>query len=152
MQATNMTQRPIQDSKGKLLILTPGMGAVATTFFAGVEAVRRGTARPIGSLTQMQTIRIGPRSANKNPLIKELLPLAPLDSLAFAGWDVFTDDAYEAASRAEVLRRHDLEAHKEFLHTIKPMKAAFSQDYVKRLTGPNVKTEKNKRELAEALR
>ncbi len=73
-----MTQRPIQDSKGNLLVLTPGMGAVATTFFAGVEAVRRGTARPIGSLTQLQTIRIGPRSANKNPLIKEILPIAPL--------------------------------------------------------------------------
>ncbi|WP_394832696.1 inositol-3-phosphate synthase [Pendulispora rubella] len=147
-----MTQRPIKESKGKLLVLTPGMGAVATTFFAGVEAVRRGTALPIGSVTQMQTIRIGPRSENRNPLIRDFVPLAPLDSLAFAGWDVFPDDAFEAASRAEVLRRHDLEAHKEFLHSIKPMKAAFSRDYVKRLDGPNVKTAKNKLELAEEIR
>ena len=143
---------PLSPSKGKLLVLTPGMGAVATTFIAGVEAVRRGRAAPIGSLTQLQTIRVGERSRNKNPLIKDLLPLAGLDDIVFAGWDVFADSAYEAARRAEVLQPHDLEPLKDFLHDIKPMKAAFDGSYVRRLDGPNVKSENSKRALAEALR
>ncbi len=143
---------PLAPSEGRLLVLTPGMGAVATTFIAGVEAVRRGRAAPIGSLTQMQTIRVGERSKNKNPLIKALLPLAPLDDLVFAGWDVFPDSAYEAARRAEVLQPEDLEPHKEFLHGIRPMKAAFDGNYVRRLDGPNVKSENSKRALAESLR
>jgi myo-inositol-1-phosphate synthase len=128
------------------------MGAVATTFIAGVESVRRGRAAPIGSLTQLQTIRVGERSRNKNPLIKDLLPLASLQDIAFAGWDVFDDSAYEAARRAEVLQPHDLEPLKEFLHGIKPMKAAFDASYVRRLDGPNCKTANSKRALAEALR
>src|SRR5688572_14471343 len=143
---------PLSKPKGKLLVLTPGMGAVATTFIAGVEAVRRGRAAPIGSLTQLQTIRVGERSRNKNPLIKDLLPLAALDDIVFAGWDVFADSAYEAARRAEVLQPHDLEPLKDFLHDIKPMKAAFDGNYVRRLDGPNVKSENSKRALAEALR
>jgi myo-inositol-1-phosphate synthase len=143
---------PLSKPKGKLLVLTPGMGAVATTFIAGVEAVRRGRAAPIGSLTQLQTIRVGERSRNKNPLIKDLLPLAGLDDIVFAGWDVFADSAYEAARRAEVLQPHDLEPLKDFLHDIKPMKAAFDGSYVRRLDGPNVKSENSKRALAEALR
>ncbi|TNF29850.1 MAG: inositol-3-phosphate synthase [Deltaproteobacteria bacterium] len=142
----------VRPHKGKLLVLTPGMGAVATTFIAGVEAVRRGNARPIGSLTQMQTIRIGKRSENQAPLIKDFLPLAQLEDLEFAGWDVYPDDAYDAAARAKVLDRHDLEPLADFLHSVQPMQAAFDPEYVKRLDGPNVKPTKNKRELAEALR
>jgi myo-inositol-1-phosphate synthase len=137
---------------GKLLILTPGLGAVATTFIAGVESVRRGLSRPIGSLTQMQTIRLGARSENKNPLIRDLLPIAPLDDLVFGGWDIFADDAYEAAVRAEVLSDRTLAPLADFLHDIKPMSAAFNRDYVKRLDGPNVKKAASKRALAEALR
>ncbi|MFT7581356.1 MAG: myo-inositol-1-phosphate synthase, partial [Myxococcota bacterium] len=100
---------PIKPSDGKLLVLTPGMGAVATTFIAGVEAVRQGNAKPVGSLTQMQAIRIGPRSKNNAPLIKDFLPLAKLEDLTFAGWDVYPDDAYDAAVRADVLKPQDLE-------------------------------------------
>src|SRR6476646_2339611 len=101
-------QRKPTPHAGKLLVLTPGMGAVSTTFFAGVEAVRRGIAKPIGSLTQLQTIRIGKRSENRNPYIRDLLPLAPLADLAFAGWDIFPVDAYEAARRADVLGHQHL--------------------------------------------
>ncbi len=137
---------------GKLLVLLPGMGAVATTFIAGVEAIRRGDAAPIGSLTQMQTIRIGKRSDNVAPLIKDFLPLAPLSDLEFAGWDVYADDAFDAATRAEVLRREHLEPMADFLHGVKPMQAAFDKRYVRRLDGPNVKATRSKRELAEALR
>jgi myo-inositol-1-phosphate synthase len=128
------------------------MGAVATTFMAGVESIRRGLTLPVGSLTQMQCIRIGKRSANQNPMIKELVNLAPLDDIVFAGWDVFADDAFEAASRAAVLKPSDLAPLSDFLHSIKPMTACFDQHYVKRLDGPNVKKEKNKLELAQLLR
>jgi len=137
---------------GKLLVLTPGMGAVATTFIAGVEAVRRGLAKPFGSITQLQTIRLGRRSDNRQPLIRDLLDLAPLSDLCFAGWDVFPDSAYEAARRADVLNSANLDPLADFLHGIKPMPAAFDQEYVRRLDGPNVKKTKNKRDLAEALR
>lgn len=142
----------IKPANGKLLVLTPGMGAVGTTFMAGVESVRRGLSRPIGSLTQLQTIRIGDRSDNKNPLIKDFLPLANLNDIVFAGWDVYPDSAYEAAVRAQVLQPSDIEPLKEALHSIKPMTAAFDQQYVKKLSGPNVKKLKNKKALAEALR
>ncbi len=142
----------VAPAQGKLLVLTPGMGAVSTTFMAGVEAVRRGRALPIGSLTQMQTVRLGKRSENRNPLIKDLVPLATLDDITFAGWDVFADSAYEAARRAEVLNPQDLEPLKDFLHEIKPMQAAFDSAYVRRLDGPNVKASNSRRELAEALR
>ena len=138
--------------QGKLLVLTPGLGAVATTFIAGVESVRKGRSEPIGSITQMQTIRIGKRSENNSPLIRDFADLAPLDDLCFAGWDVFEDDGYAAAERAGVLRPEVLSPLADFLHGIKPMKAAFDQEYVKRLDGPNVKESKNKFELAEALR
>jgi len=143
---------PIKPENGKLLVLTPGMGAVGTTFIAGVESIRKGLTKPFGSITQMQTIRLGARSGNNNPLIKDFLPLADLNDIVFGGWDVFPDSAYEAAARAEVLKKENLEPIKDFLHTIKPMTAAFDQNYVKRLSGPNVKTLTNKRELAEALR
>jgi myo-inositol-1-phosphate synthase len=142
----------VPPAPGKLLILTPGLGAVTTTFIAGVEAVRRGLATPIGSLSQMQTIRLGNRSKNRNPLIKDLLPLARLDDIVFASWDIFSDSAYEAALRADVLQRSDLEPLRDFLHDIKPMKAAFDIRYVTRLDGPNGKSQNSKRGLAEAIR
>jgi myo-inositol-1-phosphate synthase len=142
----------IAPHKGKLLILTPGLGAVSTTFIAGVESIRRGLAKPIGSVTQMQTIRLGRRSANRFPLIREVVDLAPLEDLEFGAWDVFSDDAYDAAVRARVLRPETLEPLAEFLHGIKPMTAAFDQRYVKRLDGENVKPTTNKQELADALR
>ncbi|MEM1271505.1 MAG: inositol-3-phosphate synthase [Bacteroidota bacterium] len=146
------TAQTIAPNDGKLLVLLPGMGAVATTFIAGVEAVRRGNARPIGSLTQMQAIRLGKRSENRNPLIRDFLPLAPLDTLEFGGWDVFADDAFDAASRADVLTPKDLNPLEDFLRTVKPMTAAFDKTYVKRLDGPNVKDAKTKYDLAQELR
>ena len=146
------SQKTISPADGKLLVLTPGMGAVATTFIAGVESIRKGIARPIGSLTQMQTIRLGKRSKNRNPLIKDFLPLASLEQLEFAGWDVIDDDAYENCIRNGVLKKEDIEPIADFLKSIKPMKAAFDQNYVKLLQGTNVKETTHRRELAEAIR
>ncbi len=142
----------IAPATGRLLVLTPGMGAVATTFFAGVEAARRGLAKPVGSLTQMQTIRLGRRSENRNPLIKDLLPLAELDDLEMAGWDVYPEDAYAAAKRAGVLRPEDLTPVADFLRRIRPMPAAFDQRYVTRLDGDHVKPFESRADLVQALR
>ncbi len=141
----------IAPASGKLGILTPGLGAVATTFIAGVESVRRGLSKPIGSLTQMATIRLGKRTENRSPLIKDFVPLAGLDDLVFGAWDPIADDAYTAAKKAGVLEERDLEPIKDFLSTIKPMPAAFENKYVTRINGTNVKTG-TKREQAEALR
>jgi myo-inositol-1-phosphate synthase len=143
----------IQSSEGKLGVLLPGFGAVATTFVAGVESFRRNLAKPIGSLTQMQTIRLGKRTDERAPLIKDFVDLAGLDQLVFGTWDPIPDDGYASAVNAGVLDRHEhLEPIKDFLSSIQPMPAAFSTDYVKKLEGPNVKKAANKRELAEALR
>jgi myo-inositol-1-phosphate synthase len=142
----------IQPAQGKLGVMIPGMGAVATTFVAGVEAVRTGIASPIGSLTQMGTIRLGKRTEGRSPKIKEFVPLAGLDDLMFTGWDIFEDDMHTAASKAGVLERDLLDKVKGRLTTIKPMKAVFDHNYVKKITGPNVKKGKNKLELAEQLR
>jgi len=130
----------------------PGMGAVSTTFMAGVELVRRGQSVPVGSLTQLGTIRLGKRTEARTPKIKDFVPLAKLDDLVFGGWDVFKDDAYQAASNAGVLDAKDLGKVQKFLKGIKPMKAAFDQHYVKNLNGPNIKKGKNKFDLAEQLR
>jgi myo-inositol-1-phosphate synthase len=138
----------IAPAKGKLGVLLPGMGAVATTFMAGVELVRKGKAQPVGSLTQLGTIRLGKRTENNSPKVKEFVPLADLDDLVFGGWDIFKDNAYEAASNAGVLSKEDLLKVKPFLSKIKPMKAAFDKEYVKRLDGTYVKKAKNKYELA----
>jgi myo-inositol-1-phosphate synthase len=119
---------------------------------AGVELVRRGESAPVGSLTQLGTIRLGKRTEGRTPKINEFVPLAKLDDIVFGGWDVFPDDAYQAASKAGVLDAKDLSKVQKFLKTIKPMKAAFDQHYVKNLSGPNVKKAKNKFELAEQLR
>jgi myo-inositol-1-phosphate synthase len=134
--------------KGKLGILLPGMGAVSTTFMAGVELVRTGKAQPVGSLTQLGTIRLGKRTDNNSPQIKKFVPLADLDELVFGGWDPFKDNAYQAASNAGVLSNEDLKKVKPFLSKIKPMKAAFDKEYVKKLDGTYVKKAKNKYELA----
>src|SRR5215475_2540267 len=142
----------IKPAKGKLGIMIPGMGAVATTFVAGVEAVRKGLAKPIGSLTQMGTVRLGKRTEGRTPLVKDLVPLAELNDLAFTGWDLFEDDMYTAAVKAGVLERELLDKIKPFMQSIKPRKAVFSRDYVKKLDGPNVKTGKNKMDLAEQVR
>src|SRR5208283_5700996 len=139
----------IQSPKGKLGVMIPGMGAVATTFVAGVEAVRRGIARPIGSLTQMGTIRLGKRTDGRSPKIHDFVPLAGLDDLVFTGWDIFEDDMSSAARKAGVLEAALLDKVKPFLSKIKPRKAVFDKNYVKKLDGPNVKKGKNKMELAE---
>ena len=147
--AGNSTIRP---AAGRLGVLTPGLGAVATTFIAGAESVRRGLSKPIGSLTQMATIRLGKRTDNRAPLIKEFVPLATLDDLVFGAWDPIPDDAYTAAKKAGVLEDRDLEPIADFLKAIKPMPAVFDNKYVTRINGTNVKTGKTKRELAEQLR
>jgi myo-inositol-1-phosphate synthase len=142
----------IKPATGRLGILTPGLGAVATTFIAGVEAIRRGQSKPIGSLTQMATIRLGKRTENRSPLIKDFVPLASLDDLVFGAWDPIPDDALTAAKKAGVLEERDLEPIAKFLRDIKPMPAVFDNRYVTRLHGDNVKKGKSKRDLAEQLR
>lgn len=138
--------------EGKLGVLMVGLGAVSTTFVAGVEAIKQGLGKPIGSLTQMGRIRLGKRTEGKNPLIKELIPLAKLEDFEFGAWDIFYDNAYEAAKKAQVLEINLIEKLKDKLELLKPMPAVFNQNYVKRLDGPNVKKGKNHYELAEALR
>lgn len=147
-----MDRPEIGGPQGRVGVLLPGMGAVATTFIAGVEAIRRGLAKPIGSLTQMNTIRLGKRTEDRTPLIKDFIPLAGLDQLVFGGWDPIPDDAYDSAVNAGVLDREHLDPIADFLRGIKPMPAAFDTNYVKKLDGPNKKSAANKRELAEALR
>src|SRR5499425_3199000 len=121
---------PIADPKGKLGVLLVGMGAVTTTFVAGVEAIRRGLASPIGSLTQMGTIRLGKRTDGRSPKVKEFVPLAGLDDLVFTGWDPFDDDMYTAARKAGVLERDLLDQIKPFLSTVTPRPAVFDHNYV----------------------
>ena len=125
----------IQESKGKLGILTPGMGAVASTFIAGVFAVNKGISKPIGSVSQMGTIRLGKRTENRTPLIKDFVPLARLDEIEFGGWDIFEDNMYEAALKARVLDQQLLEQIRPEMEAVKPMKAVFDKRYVKNLNG-----------------
>src|SRR5512146_3144353 len=141
----------IAPAKGKLGIMIPGMGAVATTFVAGVEAIRKGFAPPIGSLTQMGTIRLGKRTDGRVPAIQDFVPLAGLDDLTFTGWDIFEDNMYDSAINAGVLEKSLLDQVKPLLTSIKPRKAVFSKEYVKKLDGPNVKKGRNKMELAEQV-
>jgi myo-inositol-1-phosphate synthase len=142
----------INPASGKLGILIPGMGAVATTFVAGVLAVRKGLGKPIGSLTQMGTIRLGKRTEKRIPAIKEFVPLANLDNLAFGGWDIFEDDMYSAAVKAGVLEREMLDNIRTDLKNLIPLPAVFDQDYVKRLNGHHVKTAKTKMDLVDQVR
>jgi myo-inositol-1-phosphate synthase len=149
-QGTAGTQG-VEPAKGKLGVMVVGLGAVATTMIAGVEAVRRGLAKPIGSLTQMGTIRLGKRTQNQSPLVKDFVPLADLNDIVFTGWDIFEDNVYESAAHAEVLDKELLAKLKPYLETIKPMPAVFDQYYVKRLHGTHVKKAKTKRELADQV-
>ena len=142
----------IAPARGKLGVMIPGMGAVATTFMAGVEAVRNGIAQPVGSLTQMGTIRLGKRTEGRSPKISKFVPLAGLKDLVFTGWDIFEEDAYESAIHAGVLEKELLNQIKPFLRSIKPRKAVFDRNYVKKLDGKHVKKGKNKMDLAEQLR
>ncbi len=132
--------------------MIPGMGAVATTLIAGVEAVRRGLALPIGSTSQMGTIRLGKRTEARSPLIKDFAPLASLDDLVFTGWDIFGGNLYDAAKTAQVLDNDQLQQIRPFLESIEPLPAAFNQHYVKRLEGKKTKTGKNKCDLANQIR
>jgi myo-inositol-1-phosphate synthase len=141
----------IAPAKGKLGVLLVGLGAVSTTFIAGVEAIKKGLAEPIGSLSQMGTVRLGRRTDNRVPAIKDFVPLAKLEDLVFGAWDIFPDSAFEAATHAGVLEKELLGKLRKPLQKIKPMKAVFDQNYVKRLTGTNVKTGKNKLQLARQL-
>src|SRR6266404_5611355 len=149
---TKTTATKIAPAKGKLGVMIVGMGAVATTFIAGVEAIRKGIAKPIGSLTQMGTIRLGKRTDGRSPKISQFVPLAGLNDLVFTGWDIFEDNMYASAKNAGVLERDLLDKVKGRLSAIKPMKAVFDHNYVKKIDGPNVKKGKNKLELAEQLR
>jgi myo-inositol-1-phosphate synthase len=142
----------IKPHTGKLGVMIPGMGAVATTLIAGVEAIRQGFSKPIGSLTQMGTIRLGKRTDNNTPLIKQFVDLCPLEDLVFTGWDIFGGNLYDAAKTAQVLDRDQLESIRPFLESIEPMPAVFDQHYVKRLTAQKSKTGKNKCDLANQIR
>src|SRR6202140_1331200 len=141
----------IAPAKGKLGVLLVGLGAVSTTFIAGVEAIKKGLAEPIGSLTQMGTVRLGRHTDNRVPAIKDFLPLAKLEDLVFGAWAIFPDSAFEAATHAGVLEKELLGKLRKPLQKVKPMKAVFDQNYVKRLSGTNVKKGKNKLELANQL-
>src|ERR1041385_7165646 len=142
----------IQPAKGKLGVMIPGMGAVATTFVAGVEAVRKGIAKPIGSLTQMGTIRLGKRTEHRSPLIRKFIELAKLEDLVFGGWDIRDENCYQSAVHAGVLQREHLDLVKKELESVRPMRGVFDQYYVKRLKGSHVKKAKTKFELMEQLR
>ena len=147
------TQQSVQiaPAEGKLGVLIPGIGAVSTTFMAGVEAIRRGLAKPVGSLTQMATIRLGKRTDARSPYVRDFVPLAGLDDLVFGGWDIFEDTAYEAAMHAKVLDERLLEQVKEPLSAIRPMPAVFDHQYVKRIAGPNIKQAPNNMDKARML-
>jgi myo-inositol-1-phosphate synthase len=141
-----------QQVEGKLGVMVAGMGAVCTTLIAGVEAVRKGLAKPIGSLTQMGTIRLGKRTENRSPYIRDFAPLAKLEDLVFTGWDIFGGNLYTAAKTAQVLDRDQLEAIRPFLESIEPMPGVFDQRFVKRLTGTALKTGRSKCDLAQQIR
>ena len=146
-----MAKQKVQAAKGKLGILLPGMGAVATTTIAGVYAINKGLSKPIGSLTQMGRLRIGKRTKVNKPFIKDVVPIQKLKDVVFGGWDVFDDNVYEAAVHAGVLEKDMLKKLKTPLSKIKPMKAVFDKNYVKRLDGTHIKKAKTKMDLAKAL-
>ena len=148
---TRKTAIEIEEAKGKLGVLLVGLGAVSTTFIAGVEAIKRGLAEPIGSLTQMGTIRLGKRTDNRVPLVRDFVPLASIEDLVFGAWDIFEADCYAAARTAGVLEPAQLEQVRQELEAVKPMPAVFDQRYVKRLNGTHVKEGADKMQLAKAL-
>ena len=142
---------PIEKPEGKLGVLIPGLGAVATTFIAGVHAIKKGLSKPIGSLTQMGTIRLGKRTEKRVPMIKDFIELADMDDLVFGGWDIFPDDIYQAAIKAGVLHKNLLDDVRSDIEDIKPMQAVFDQNYVKKLSGDHVKKAANKYDYAQLL-
>ncbi len=149
---TDQKRSGIRPARGRLGVLTPGVGAVATTFFAGCEAVKRGFGLPVGSLTQMGTIRLGLRTERRQPYIRDFVPLARVEDLVFGGWDIFPEDAYHSARKAGVLDAALLEKLRSELQAIRPMAAVFDAEFVKNLEGPNVKRGPTKLDLADQLR
>jgi myo-inositol-1-phosphate synthase len=147
----NQDNVQIAPAEGKLGVLVPGMGAVTTTFIAGLEAIKRGLAKPIGSLTQLGTVRLGKRTEGRSPAIRDFVPLAGLNDIEVACWDIFEDNAYEAAVKAGVLEMSLLEQVKEPMQAIKPMKAVFDHDFVKRINGPNVMSGGSKMDYAQRI-
>ncbi len=141
----------IAPAEGKLGVLIPGIGAVSTTFMAGVEAVKRGLGQPIGSLTQLGTVRLGKRTEGRTPKIRDFVPLAQLEDLVFGGWDIYQENAYEAAAHASVLEPALLEQVRKPLEAIQPMRAVFDPEYVRRIHGPNIKEAGTKMDKAEML-
>jgi len=150
----SLVKQPVQVKRpeGKLGVLLPGLGAVATTFISGCMLARKGQAKPFGSVTQLGTIRLGKRTDNRSPLIRDFVPLAKLDELVFGGWDIFPDTAYESAVHAEVLNKQHLDLVKDELSQVKPMAGAFYPEYVRRLHGTNIKKAATKADMVEALR
>ena len=141
----------IAPAEGRLGVLTPGMGAVTTTFIAGVEAIKKELALPIGSLTQMGHVRLGKRTDERNPFVRDFVPLASIHDLVYGGWDIYEDNCYDSAVNAKVLNREQLDQVKDEMSAIQPMPAVFEHKYVTRIDGPNIKKGNNKRELADAL-
>ncbi len=149
---TQAEHRTVEPAEGKLGVLLVGLGAVATTYVAGVENVRRERAKAVGSLAEMGTIRLGKRTEHRSPRIREFVSLAELSDLVFGAWDPIPDDAYESCKVCGVLNAEHVEPIADFLRSVRPMPAVFDQQYVKRLEGTNVKSGKTKRDLAEAIR
>ncbi|GAB4033116.1 MAG: hypothetical protein Fur0012_12370 [Elusimicrobiota bacterium] len=148
-----MKKNKVKPASGKLGVLIPGFcGAITTTITGGVEGIKKGEDKPIGSLTQMGRIRLGKRSEKRCPLIKDFVPLAELKDLVFGGWDIFNENLYEAARKASVLERPHIERLKKELSSYRPMKAVFDRKYVKNLNGSWVKEAHSKMHLAEMLR
>ena len=143
--------KKIAPAEGRVAVLLPGLGAVSTTLIAGVHLIRKGLAKPFGSVTQMQKLRLGKRSAPRHTLVKDLVPLSKLEDLVFGGWDIFADNAYESAVHAGVLGKEMLEPVRTELESVRPMPAVFDREWVKNLDGPNVKKAPTKMHLAEAL-
>ncbi|MBC8385642.1 MAG: inositol-3-phosphate synthase, partial [Candidatus Cloacimonetes bacterium] len=141
----------IREKSEKLGVLIPGLGAIGTTFIAGLELIKKGYSKPIGSLTQMGTIRLGKRTDNRSPLLKDFLPLAKIEDLVISGWDIFEDSAYDSAKNAQVLSNEHIELVKDELKAVKPMKAVFDKKYVKKLDGTHIKQASTKLELAQML-
>src|SRR5829696_3890810 len=141
----------IEKADGKLGVLIPGLGAVATTVIAGVEAVKKGLAQPVGSLTQMANIRLGKRTENRYPKIKDFVPLTDLNNIVFGGWDIYSDNVFEAATKAKVLEPMLLHAVRPELEAIQPMKAVFDRSYISNLDGQHIKQEPTKAELAKCV-
>ena len=141
----------IKEKSEKLGVLIPGLGAIGTTFIAGLELIKKGYSKPIGSLTQMGTIRLGKRTDNRSPLLKDFLPLAKIEDLVISGWDIFEDSAYDSAKNARVLSNEHIELVKAELKAVKPMKAVFDKKYVKKLDGTHIKQASTKFELAQML-